>query len=796
MPPPNMEKVEQKKLELLAPAGSIESFFAAVESGADAVFCGLQQFSARAKAKNVSIHELERLIGFARIRNVKVYVPLNTLFQEMDLPPLVEILEALASFEVDGVIIQDLGLYSLLKDFFPTIPIHGSTQLVCHNIAGAQMLERMGFKRVVLARELTIHEIAAISKACSIALEHFVHGAMCYSISGHCLFSSYLNGCSGNRGRCMQPCRRKYHYGQRNGFYFSTSDFSAIDSLPQLIEAGVTSFKIEGRMKSAEYVASVVKGYRMVLDAYPTLQGDTLKNAHEALQEAMGRSSSHGFLHGTSNRKLVLEQQKGGLGKTIATIQRVEKGWAFFTPTSPVYVGDRLRVQPGNDRAGYGFTVTALKVNKRAVKRGNRGELISVRLPPESKVRPKDLVFKLSTGKLFSKSLEACRRQLDAAPVIAHQVRMEITCTGNTFTISARAKNYSLEKIYDIETVLADKNPLNEEILKKVFVSTGNSRLKLYSLNVYDLPPVVIKPSRLKAIRRDFYASFYQGFSEWLKRERDSCISGIVRLIDNESVKDVGKNDQGKLFVVTDMVQDFCNDNEYGIDTFIVSLKSDLYSLVKKKKIPLKKIIWDLPSIVFNNDWGTLHKNVNRAIADGYLAFRINNISHLQLFTKRKDCKIYAGTWLYTLNSRAMQVGAGYGIDKWFFSIEDDALNMQKLLLAANSDDCLITVYSPVDLFTSRIKPNLSMDQFTLTNEKDESLFVTHSKGLSITQAAKPFSLLGQIEILRTIGYLHFVVDLRGKGVCSVQGQEILQAFFEDRALPCTTPFNFKRGLQ
>ncbi|NMC74552.1 MAG: U32 family peptidase, partial [Geobacteraceae bacterium] len=256
-----------RKPELLSPAGSLEAFFAAMEKGADAVYAGLTEFSARAKARNFTLSRMERIIAYAHSLHRKVYVTLNTLVKEQELPRVVEVLAALSGMGADGVILQDMGVFRLMREHFPELPAHASTQMTIHNSLGVKQLETLGFSRVVLARELHLDEIRSIARNTTMDLECFIHGALCFSYSGQCYFSSFLGGHSGNRGRCAQPCRRLYRYRGKEGYYFSTNDFSSIDLLPELIDAGVTSFKIEGRMKSAEYVACVVGAYRMVLDA-------------------------------------------------------------------------------------------------------------------------------------------------------------------------------------------------------------------------------------------------------------------------------------------------------------------------------------------------------------------------------------------------------------------------------------------------------------------------------------------------------------------------------------------------
>ena len=220
---------------------------------------------------------------------------LNTLVKENELPRLVEFLARWTGMGVDGVIVQDLAVARLVRNHFPGIPLHASTQMTIHNSLGVRQLEELGFERAVLARELHMDEIGQIVRTSRIGIECFVHGALCFSISGQCYFSSFLGGHSGNRGRCAQPCRRQYKYRGKEGYYFSTNDFSSIDMLPELIDAGVASLKIEGRMKSAEYVASVVGAYRLALDAPERKRAEAVAQAKELLKLSFGRVPTKGF---------------------------------------------------------------------------------------------------------------------------------------------------------------------------------------------------------------------------------------------------------------------------------------------------------------------------------------------------------------------------------------------------------------------------------------------------------------------------------------------------------------------
>jgi len=402
-----------KKIELLAPAGSPEAFFAALENGADAVYCGLTEFSARAKAKNFTLAEAAQLVAYAHQQQRKLYVTLNTLLKEAELPRLIDVLAALDDMGADGIIIQDLGVWRLARRHFPRLPLHASTQMTIHNAAGVAMLEEMGFSRAVLARELSLAEIGEIRRQSSMELEHFVHGALCFSVSGQCLFSAAISGMSGNRGRCAQPCRRRYHLRDQPGYHFSTSDFCALELLPDLAAAGVMSFKIEGRMKSADYVARVVAAYRLVLDASAGNRRQALAEAEEHLALAFGRQTTRGFLRGSVPAGIGNFRQQGALGRHLGEVTSLRGRMLGFTGSDRLHVGDRIRIQPQNDRAGSGFTVREIFVGGKKVKAAKAGDFLQVPIPERAGfLQPGDAVYKVGGKPAFLLSPEACRQKL------------------------------------------------------------------------------------------------------------------------------------------------------------------------------------------------------------------------------------------------------------------------------------------------------------------------------------------------------------------------------------------------
>lgn len=255
-------------MELLAPAGNYESFLGAIHAGADAVYLSGNKFGARAYADNFSEEEICRAISYAHVFGKKVYLTVNTLIKDSELPELIPYMTPFYQTGLDGVIVQDIGALLTIRDAFPDLELHASTQMTLTGIHGVEFLKELGVVRIVPARELSLEEIKDIKEQTGLSIETFIHGAMCYCYSGQCLFSSILGGRSGNRGRCAQPCRLPYQVGNAHAYPLSLKDMCTISLLPKLIEAGIDSFKIEGRMKKPEYAAGVTAIYRKYIDLY------------------------------------------------------------------------------------------------------------------------------------------------------------------------------------------------------------------------------------------------------------------------------------------------------------------------------------------------------------------------------------------------------------------------------------------------------------------------------------------------------------------------------------------------
>lgn len=338
-------------IELLSPAGDFKCLKAAIQNGANSVYLGTDVFSARAFASNFNLDELEKAIQYAKIRGVKTHLTLNTLITDTEFESAINVAKKAYEFGIDAIIVQDLGLAMELMKLFPDLPIHGSTQMTVHNLNGALELQDLGFKRVVLARELSVNEIDYICKNTDIQIETFIHGAICISYSGQCLFSSILGGRSGNRGKCAGPCRLPFELLENNkninsGYLLSTRDLCGLDFIPDLINAGVKSFKIEGRMKSPEYVATVTRIYRKYIDL--ALSGNEYiidENDKKELLQVFNRGmSSSGHLSNEANRNLVFKEKPNNMGLFLGKVQKYnpKKGYITVKLNEPIEVGDTI----------------------------------------------------------------------------------------------------------------------------------------------------------------------------------------------------------------------------------------------------------------------------------------------------------------------------------------------------------------------------------------------------------------------------------------------------------------------
>ncbi|MBQ3725756.1 MAG: U32 family peptidase, partial [Selenomonadaceae bacterium] len=394
-------------VELLAPAGSFEALRAAVEAGADAVYLAGEKFGARAYAENFAGEQLLKAVEFAHLRGVAVHVTVNTIIADEERDEFAAYIKFLRRANVDALLVQDLGAAALAKELAPEIPLHASTQMTIHNSEGVRVLARLGFTRAVLSRELTLREIEKICRDSPIETEIFIHGALCVCWSGQCLMSSLIGGRSGNRGRCAQPCRLPYELVDAGGknllngagkFLLSPKDLNTLELLPRLIQTGVTSLKIEGRMKRPEYVATVVKVYRDALDKNFSTDEDRRK-----LAQIFNRDFTTAYLEKNPGKNLISDMRPNNRGVLIGRVVEVARDKITLKFSEKISAGDQVEIWV---KVGGRVTFTVEDFEM-------RGELCTIKIPSTRGVRVHDRAFKIFDAELTAEA----RKFFSGAPV-------------------------------------------------------------------------------------------------------------------------------------------------------------------------------------------------------------------------------------------------------------------------------------------------------------------------------------------------------------------------------------------
>ena len=524
-----------KKIELLSPCGDFECLKSAVQNGANSVYLGASSFSARAKAANFGSEELLEAIKYAKLRNVEVHLALNTLIKNDEFQDAVNLAVDAYNMGVDSIIIQDIGLANFLLANYPDIPLHASTQMTVHNLDGCRQLEKLGYKRVVLARELSIDEIKYIRENTSIELEVFIHGALCISYSGQCLLSSMIGGRSGNRGLCAQPCRLPYELIEENkitkqetsldkGYLLSPKDNLGIEYLPDLIKSGIDSLKIEGRMKTPTYVGVVTRIYRKYIDyVYDNINLDTetlkkniismmntvnintgLTDKEEITQVFNRGGFSTGHFNPAPNKELIFKDKPNNMGIYVGTINHINenKGHLNLKLENSLSVGDKIQINSDS------YTVSELMINNKNYETLDKNNIVTIgRMKGNLSVGNK--IYKIESIKLnksvfptFKENKDFIKIKLDGEIIIKENQPI-------TFKVWSNDGFYQNISYTSISSSLVQKAlnmPITRERVIEQLNKTGNTEFEFSNIDVKMDENVFVQMSILNDLRRDALA--------------------------------------------------------------------------------------------------------------------------------------------------------------------------------------------------------------------------------------------------------------------------------------------------
>lgn len=702
-------------MELLAPAGSFAAFEAALAEGADAVYLGAPELNARTLARDFTFAEIGSMIQYAHRLGAKVYIAMNSLVKEAELPLALESLAHFDSFKADALIIQDIGLLHLARTSFPDLRLHASTLMSVHNSSAVKELVDLGCKRVVLPRELTVEEIATIFRKTGAELEVFVHGAMCFSYSGLCLFSSLHGGKSSLRGQCVQPCRRQYSWqkkkstkgtrrvtGKGGGYLFSMNDLSAIELLPELIRAGIKSLKIEGRLKSAEYVRKTVRAYRLMLDNIDKTGSDRqkiLNKARQLLDEAMGRRRSTGFFLNRRPQEAITPHFSGNVGMMVGKVHKLETKFVSHgrQTTSltvslrhPVQAGDRLRLH--NEKTGerITFTLRSLWIGQRETQQGRKGQTVRIVTQQKFQGKPE----KNFQGSLFRVDIGSGRQDEKSA-------REKILGKSGKNQALGKSKTNSV-----LQGIAVDSVPSGD-----VFLQNGGTRT--------------------------FDTGYPRGQVQWwIKVNAFRDMHFRLPMVPEKYIVPVtGEN------------------VEQGIKLF---------------KKYYETVIWSFPPVILEDrlDW------YSRAAADlaqnKYTQFQIGHFSQLSLFQPTSEnqppLKIYGDYTVNILNSLSLRKMRQTGLAGTLFSIETDRDNLAESLSGFRQHHLNFLVgmyvYGRPPLFTARLDDLRYNYGKRFVSPRGEEYILSRAYEMTLARSVKPFSLLGEWKNLARMDVDYFFVDL------------------------------------
>lgn len=687
-----------RETELLAPAGSFETARAAFAAGADAVYLGLDAFSARAEAVNFSTDELRQLIAYARASGgKKVYVTFNTLVNDDELPSAVEKLAILDELRPDGLIVQDLGIARLARQHFPSLALHASTQLVAHNLEGVLALKELGFVRVVLARELSLEEIQSIAKRCGIEIEVFVHGALCYSISGLCLFSAMEKDRSGNRGRCAYCCRLAYTDAAGNkSLPFSMRDLRLDDRLSALRAAGVTSLKIEGRMKSALYVASVTKRYRELLDGVPS----TVSRAD--LETVFSRRTTGLYIDGVPTAEPAIDPQSlGHLGTPIGTVKRITKdrdgiSWLRFHTSRALERHDGLQfaAPEGGKPYGFGIADMRLALSRSTIFSVPADSDVEVRVPDDPASRQAAAPASLPGATVYCSASNAVKRRFPIPPFrpadYAIGTPIDLTVTLSPTGITASANSSPLAIHCSLSTIPSPLSPAQRpertaDAIRKAFSRLGDTSWTLGTLSVNDPDKLFAPASLLNDLRRQLVAELDSQREAARLARMAAILKDLKDPKDSDGSKDLNPLNVLKLRLGQSLPADITDFEEIifaighargkEIEASLATRCAELRSILEAAGAPMPAIRLALPVFTHERDFGALRAAVKHMVNLGIDKWEASDLATLRLLRALGLADITADWSLYAFNSAARRQLAALGVRRHVASPESASLS-------------------------------------------------------------------------------------------------------------------------
>lgn len=768
-----------KEVELLAPVGSFESLKAAVQNGANAVYLGGKDFSARASANNFDREELKEAVKYAHIRGVRVFVTTNTLIKQNELEGFIEYVKFLYDINIDALILQDIGAAMTIKKLLPDFELHASTQMVAHSLEDVKYLESVGFDRVVLARELNVEEIKHICDNTKVDIEVFVHGALCVCYSGQCLMSSMIGNRSGNRGRCAQPCRQKYtmidiktgeEISSNGDYLLSTRDLNAIEDINKVIEAGVYSLKIEGRMKKPEYVATVVGSYKNAIDDY--LKSKKVNVSHDIMTDLytiFNRKFTKGLLLGEVGKDVMNSQIPNNQGLYIGKVVDYNKK----SKRLKIALEENLKKGDGINLGG-GVIGRIIK-GKEITDIGYKGEIIEIDFIGEA--RRNQMIFKTSDTQLMDRVQSTFKQEKELAKsFIDGEIIIKL---GKNPIIKFRDLEGNEAKVvgnFIIEKAL--KVPMSKEKIETQLRKLGNTPYVLRNLNI-DLDEGISLPiSVINQIRRECI--------DILSEER---IEVKDRKYKNKKVsynpEKLIRSKNKKIRVKVNNLEQLKEVVKFNIDSVYYEDVSTFEEAIKIAHENNKLLMYSAPRIIRNNEYKRLKKikDLNEETV------QIGTLGSIEFFKDKNFCIDY---YLNSFNSETINHFKQEGANVVCISQELNMSEIQETLYYTDVDaesvvygytPMMISEYCPMGVVVRDCKKDKRCNtckesRYALRDFKGEEYRLSQDLFCRTTiYNSKPTCMLDNLKEVFQVGINIFRLDFTGENRSEVR--EVLEAYME-----------------
>ncbi|MGL5754389.1 MAG: DUF3656 domain-containing U32 family peptidase [Paraclostridium sp.] len=765
--------------ELLAPVGSFDALKAAVQNGANAVYLGGKEFSARASANNFDREELKEAVRYAHIRNVKVFVTANTLIKQNEIEDFLAYIKYLYDIDIDAVILQDIGMAKLIRNLLPDFELHASTQMVAHSLEDTLYLQNLGFNRVVLARELNVDEIEHICKNTNVDIEIFVHGALCVCYSGQCLMSSMIGNRSGNRGRCAQPCRQRYELIDINSgqvistegdYLLSPRDLNTIEEIDRIIDAGVHSLKIEGRMKRPEYVATVINSYRETIDNYTNknrvnVSNDTINN----LYTIFNRKFTKGYLLGEVGEDIMNSNRPNNVGLYIGKVVDYNRK----AKRLKIMLENTLKKGDGINLGG-GTIGRIIKANNQISDRGEARELIELDFIGEAKRG--QIVYKTSDSDLLNTVKKTFEEEIENIKIpIDAKIELKLGKAPILTFNDGYGNNVSVSVDKTIEEAM--KVALGEEKVIAQISKLGNTAYILNNIETDIDENISLPISVLNQLRREAIDKLSEERVVIKGRSyKDKAI--------NYSPKALLKDKDIKLRVKVKNIEQLKVVSGYDIDAIYYEDINTLHEAIKICNGKMK-IIYSPPRILRNRDY----KILNKIEEENKLAIQAGNLGCVNLFKKNE---LYVDSYLNSFNSETVNHYKSEGAKAVCISQELNLTETREMLKYTDIDiesivygytPLMISEYCPMGVLVRDCKKDkrssvCNKSLYSLKDSKEETYRLSQDVFCRTTiYNSKPICVLEDLNELKKSHINIFRIDFTFEENSEIKS--IIEAFLE-----------------